>query len=129
MIFIVSTTKVSSGRKPSVGVIYRIVIQKYQKLNSELNKLNSVSLTSHSLWGRLLTPFNGKRLVLNPFYRRESLAKKPYSAILNLFKPLKTHLNAFRSRPDSRLKMLSVTYEVTLRFICESDVNALVMCF
>jgi hypothetical protein len=84
MIFIVSTTKVSSDRKPSVGVVYRIVIQKYQKLNSEMNKLNNVSLTSHSLWGCLLTPFNGKRLVLNPFYQRESLAKK---ALFRHFKP------------------------------------------
>jgi hypothetical protein len=51
-----------------------------------MNEVNNVSLTSHSLWGRLLTAFNGKRLVLNPFYQRESADKKPYSAILSFLR-------------------------------------------
>ena len=55
--------------------------------------------------------------IQTPVCRRESLAKKPYSAILNLFKPFKTLLNGFKSRPDSRLKLLSVTYEVTRVFL------------
>jgi len=44
----------------------------------------------------------------DPCCRRESAAKKPYSAILNPFKPFKTHLNAIKSRLDLRLKLLSV---------------------
>jgi hypothetical protein len=37
---------------------------------------------------------------LNPCCRRESSAKKPYSAILNLFNPFQTHLNGIKSRLD-----------------------------
>jgi len=39
------------------------------------------------------------------FYQRESAVKTPYSAILKLFKPFKTLLNAIKSRLDLRLKL------------------------